>query len=284
MRSLTAITAALVILLCGINTSYAASDDEQILVNRFLKQAEESHTNKLTFASFNFSMDRINRNNDYNSFATYTSQQINGASFNWLDNGFSVGAEVGMVFKERIAWSVGGEYWFKMGETISGSYIYDSPLTTATTVDNPTSEMWLLGFTTGAWYYPFEHPTVRNGLTKLSLRVGGNVGFYTVNWDLWDEYASLNMATENVAGNNISFKGTTLGFNVGVGGDLPIKFWGLTLGAEVAYQYLNFTNVAWYNTTDQEIIATYNGTTDGRVDLDLSGLRGKIEIKRFFSW
>jgi hypothetical protein len=52
----------------------------------------------------------------------------------------------------------------------------------------------------------------------------------------------------------------------------------------VSYLYLNFTNVSWYNSQDQEIIATVDGTEDGRVDLDFSGVRGKVEIKRYFSW
>jgi hypothetical protein len=47
--------------------------------------------------------------------------------------------------------------------------------------------------------------------------------------------------------------------------------------------YLNFKNVAWYNDQDQEIVASYTGDADGRVDLGLSGFRAKIELKRFFS-
>ena len=43
-------------------------------------------------------------------------------------------------------------------------------------------------------------------------------------------------------------------------------------------------NMAWYNLQDQEIIATWNGVESGRVDLDMSGFRGKFEIRRYFSW
>ena len=50
------------------------------------------------------------------------------------------------------------------------------------------------------------------------------------------------------------------------------------------YLYLNFGNVAAYNSSDQEIVATYSGEEDGRVDLGMSGFRGKVELKRYFSW
>jgi hypothetical protein len=50
------------------------------------------------------------------------------------------------------------------------------------------------------------------------------------------------------------------------------------------YLHLNFKNIAWYNTNGEEIVVSLNGTEDGRVDLGLSGFRGRIELKRYFNW
>ena len=75
-----------------------------------------------------------------------------------------------------------------------------------------------------------------------------------------------------------------MGFGVFTGIDYPLGIFDLAVGVDVGYLYLNFANVAWYNSQDEEVIATYTGDRDGRVDLDMSGVRGKVEIKRFFSW
>ena len=69
-----------------------------------------------------------------------------------------------------------------------------------------------------------------------------------------------------------------------MGGDYPLKFWGLLLGADMSYLYLNFKNVSWYNSADQEIVATYNDTPEGRVVLGLCGVRGKVQLKKYFTW
>ena len=56
------------------------------------------------------------------------------------------------------------------------------------------------------------------------------------------------------------------------------------IGVDFGYMYLNFKNIAWYNSADEEIVVTYNNSEDSRVDLGLSGFRGKVELKRFFTW
>jgi len=114
------------------------------------------------------------------------------------------------------------------------------------------------------------------------VRVDGSVGYYQASWDLWDGYQNLNLATSVPEGVNTTLKGTAPGFSFGVGADYPLPFFDMALGVDVSYLYLNFTNVAWYNAEDEEIVATYNGTADSRVDLNLSGARARIELKRFF--
>ncbi|MDF1543823.1 MAG: hypothetical protein P1R58_01830, partial [bacterium] len=80
------------------------------------------------------------------------------------------------------------------------------------------------------------------------------------------------------------FKGNAPGLSAGFGMDYPLNFYGLSFGADMSYFYLNFTNVAWYNSIDQEVVASVDGTEDGRIDLNFSGVRGKLELKRFFNW
>ena len=83
---------------------------------------------------------------------------------------------------------------------------------------------------------------------------------------------------------NSTFEGNAPGFTLGLGGEIPLNVLNLSLGADFGYLYLNFTNIAWYNAQDEEIIVTYTGDQDGRVDLDLSGFRGKVELKRYFAF
>jgi len=52
----------------------------------------------------------------------------------------------------------------------------------------------------------------------------------------------------------------------------------------VHHRYLNFANAAWYNESGDETVASEDGTEDGQGDLDFSGVRGMIEVKRYFNW
>lgn len=277
------IIALLLILGLGFST-VAAQETEEEMVNRYLNQAVAKHTHKLGWASVNFSMDRINRNNDYNDFAITESSKLTNGTFAWLDNGFSIGADFGVIFKERFAWSLGGEYWLKMGETLPANDTY-LQLSTGTSVGaNPKSELQVFAVTTGLQYYLWNPPQTALKLTGLAARIGGSIGYYTVDWDLWPEYENLNLATNAPVAANTTFKGTAPGFSFGFGLDYPLGLLDMGLSMDASYLHLNFGNVAWYNTTGDEVIATNNGTADGRVNLSLSGMRGKIELKRFFNW
>jgi len=270
-------------LVLGIS-SVTAQETEQDIVNRYLSKAIARHTHKLGWASVNFSMDRINRYNEYNSFTMVESDKLTNGSFAWLDKGFSFGADFGMIFKKRFAWSIGGEYWLKLGETLPEGDIY-LQLSTGTSVStNPKSELKVFGVTTGLQYFIMNPPQAAAKLTGLTARVGGSVGFYVANWDLWPEYENLNLSTNQPVDANTTFKGTAPGFSFGFGMDYPLGLWDLGLALDASYLHLNFGNMAWYNTDGDEIVASLDGTADGRVDLSLSGVRGKFEIKRYFNW
>ena len=277
------IIALAVALLFMSSLAVQAQETEQDIVNKYLQKMEKEHAKKLGWASFTFSFNRINRNNDYNSFATHVSSDLSGTDMTWLDNAKGLGAEFGVIFKNRFAWSLGGEYWLKFGQTMSGTYTYQPSLSTAVQVVDPSSEITVFGIYTGFQYYLLNPPDNERQLTSLALKAVTTVGYYGVSWDLWQQFENLNLSTSLPEGENMTFKGSAPGITIGLGADYPLNFHGMVFGAEVQYMYLNFKNVAWYNDQDQEIVASYTGDADGRVDLGLSGFRAKVELKRFFS-
>ena len=279
MRSVMAAIAVL-LLLVGSAPVFAGQTERDI-VDRFLARAQKKHTHHLSWVAGNFGMNRINRQNDYNAFASYQSSNFSNGSLEWLGEAKSFGLDFGLVFAQKIGLSIGGEYWLKVGENKSGSFYY-TPI--GDSVTNLKSEIQVWGVTTGVQYYLFNRPTVTEQLTKLAVRIGGSVGYYQASWELWPEYQNLNLATSTPEATNIAFKGSAPGFMVNIGGDYPIQWNGMIIGADIGYMMLNFKNVSWYNSQDQEVVATVDGTSDGRVNLDLSGVKGRIEVKRFFSW
>ncbi len=280
MRFRFGVMIALAVLL-GMASKGFAQETEQDVLNRILKDYDVKHIKHIGWFSINFGMNRINRHNDYNDFANYQSTQFTGTSVTWLNTAKSLGAEMGTIFAKRFAVSLGGEYWLKFGQKMSGSYMY-SP--TGQTITDPSSEMTVYGIYTGVQYYVMNPPTPTNQLTLPALRIGGTAGYYRVKWTLWPEYQNLNLSTSLPETSNIAFEGSAPGFSFVVAGEYPLKFHGMSLNAELNYMYLNFKNVAWYNGREQEVVATYGGTPDSRVNLGLSGVRGKIELKKFFSW
>ncbi len=271
----------LIIALLTLSSFAFASDKEQELTDKFLDRLESKHTTKLTWLSGYFSLNRINRDNDYNKFASYESNNFTSTDVAWLGDAKSIGLEMGVIFKEKYAWSIGAAYTMKMGEELTGSHLY-SP--TGATLENPTSELSLVGFNTGLQYYIYNAPTVANKLTALALRTGISIGYYQVKWDLWSDYNNLNLSTSAPTGTNTTFQDSSPSIALHFGADYPTNIFGLALGFDMSYLYLNFNQVAWYNSQDDEIVASYTGADDGRVDLNLSGIRGKVELKHFFNW
>jgi len=282
MRRLVCFVGALILALSTVNV--VSAETEQEIVNRYLQRAEKRQTKKLSWIAVNYQMDRINRNNDYNSFSNSISPQIPNADIPWLSQASTFGVDFGVALNKKFAWTVGGEYWLKMGVDNSGAYTYDPPLGAAVAVTNIKSEIKVYGVTTGMSYYLLNGPQPQQEVYKPALRVNGVVGYYHAAWDLWPEYENLNLTTGVADGANTTFEGNAPGASLGLGADYPLNFFGLAFSADFSYLYLNFTNVAWYNSQDEEIIVSYDGTADGRVDLELSGFRGKVELKRYFTF
>lgn len=265
-------------------SSVSFGDTEDEMVEKFMKRLEKKHVKKLSWASINFSVNRINRFNDYNTFVSNESNNFSNTNFSWLGEAKAFGFDLGVVFNDRYAWSIGAEYWMKMGETVEGSSLY---LPSGTVINNPKSEIKVIGFTTGLQYFFKNHPKITGELDGLALKGGVNVGLYQVSWDLWPEYSynNLNLSTSLTTDGNITtYKDIAPGIMVSLGADYPTNFLNTVLSFDMGYLYLNFNQVAWYNLQDEEIIATTTGVENDRVDLNFSGIKGKIEIKKYFSW
>ena len=275
----------LLVLLFAFSIVSADTNAEQELLDKYLKKINKvDDFKKLGWLSATFQLDRINRNNNYNDFTNYESQNFSNTNLSWLNTASSFGLEVGMIFNDKIAFSLGGEYWLKFGENQSGSFDYTNSSGANITVTDLKSEMSIWGINTSISYYLSNPPTITNHIDALAWKVVGLVGYYQVNWDLWDGYQTTNLTTATYSNSNVTHKGSAPGFSLGMGLDYPLNIIGLNAGLDFSYFYLNFKNVAWYNTLDQEIVATYTTSPDSRVNLDFSGFRGKFELKRYFSW
>ncbi len=263
-----------------------STTNEQDVINRYIKKTVKKHARKIGWISANYTLNRINRNNDYNKFATYESGNFASTSLSTLDKAHSFGIDGGIIFPSKLAWSVGGEYWMKQGENVNGSFSYTPPGGSTVNISDLVSEIKVFGFSSGLQYYISSAPTAQDLNSSLALRVGAYIGYYQASWDLWDGYNNLNLSTSTTNNLNNTFKGSAPGYTVSMGIDYPMNILGLSTGIDFSYLYLNFNNIAWYNSIDQEMVASYSGTIseDSRVNLGLSGFRGKIELKKFLSW
>lgn len=269
--------------LCTVAGTALAGESEQDIVNRYLKKTETKHVRHTGWFSVNAQYNRLNPTNDYNKFDAYLNTQMTGGSFIGVYNAKSVGADFGTMISKRIALSIGGEYFLKNTEKISGTVQYTPNGGSPVTLTNPTSEISVIGGYTGVQFYLMNAPAPGHPLRGISAWIGTSAGFYSASWKVFQQYQNLNLSTSSPDGTNATFKGSAPGFSVDLGLEYPI-FSGLTVAGDANYLYLNFKNVAWYNTTNQEVVATYDGTQNGRVDLSFNGLRAKFTVRKYFSW
>jgi hypothetical protein len=276
-------TAVVSLALIAFAGSAFAADTEQDIVNRYLKKTAKKHVRHTGWFNMQAQYNRLSRSTDYNKFDSYLNTQMTGGQFAGQYNAKSLGADLGMMLSKRIGWSLGGEYWLKNSEKVTGSVQYTPVGGSPTTITNPNSEISVIGAYTGVQYYVVNPPMPTQPMKGVSAWIGATAGYYSVKWNMFPQYQNLNLSTSAPDGANATFKGNAPGFSVNFGLEYPI-IPGLTFGADANYLYLNFSNVAWYNTTNQEVVASYDGTKEGRVDLAFTGLRGKLSLRKYFSW
>ncbi|MFH1699959.1 MAG: hypothetical protein ABIE07_05160 [Candidatus Zixiibacteriota bacterium] len=269
--------------------SYAQTEEE--LVNKFLKRAEKNQIKKVGYLIIQGSFGRLNRDNDYNYFTGHVSPLMATAagdpvSIDGIYNSKEFYLGFGLLTSPKSSAQVGLTYWLKMGSKDVGNYDLTSLNLEDTDVRTDfdlSSQIQVYGFSGSYDHYLINGPDKFGILNKAALKVGGGAGLYFAKWDLWDGYSGFNLSTQAASTVEGNLTGTAPGFSAHVSAEYPIKMGGLILEGTLNYQYLNFTKMKWYNSSNEEVVAGYNFSGD-RVELNLSGPRAQFGLKRYFCW
>ncbi len=289
MRSILAFFLAIGLSLLLVVPAMAQTEDE--LVAQFLKKTEKNHVKKVGFVVANGSFGRLNHDNDYNKFSVRVSPLISSVS------GGTVGVDriydskelyggLGLMMSPKTSGTIGFGYWFKMGSEQSGNL--DLSLVN---LDDPNpvydfnlkSQVQVYAISGQIDYYVTNPPDRDGILHALAFKVGAGAGFYFANWQLWDGFTGFNIDTgePEVVGGKLT--GSAPGFTAQAAVEYPMQLGGLVVEGSLRYLYLNFTGMRWYNDNNQEVVATVNNSGT-RVNLDMSGPRLQLGLKRYFSW
>jgi len=270
-------------LFVAVGSAFGQTEDE--VVASFMKKAQKKHKTKVGFFSANFSYGLLKDDNGFNQFTDYANARITpGNPIFGIWRSYQLSANFGMMLSSKTVMKFGFDYWLKMGSNQTGDYTLSiEPLGTQTDI-NLKSQLQVMGFSVGADYYLTNPPDKYGVVHALALRIGATGGFYMAKWEVWEGLTSYNLVTSSFETNNDPFKDNSLGFTVTAGFDYPTPVWNMLIGLDVGYQYLNFDNIKSYNTVDEELYLSASDSGTDRIDLDLSGFRGKIELKKFFSW
>lgn len=289
MRSILAFILAFGLSLLLVVPAMSQTEDE--LVAQFLKKTEKIQVKKVGFVVVNGSFGRLNHDNDYNKFTVRVSPLISSVSggtvgVDKINSSMEFFGGFGYMFSPKTSATIGFDYWLKMGSNQSG----DLDLSLVNMNDpNPVYNFDLKSqvqvfAVSGQVDYFVANPPDRDGvLHALALKVGAGTGLYFASWQLWDGFTGFNIETgqpEVVGG---SLKGIAPGFNAQAAVEYPVKLGGLVVEGSLRYLYLNFTGMKWYNDNNQEVVATVNNSGT-RVNLNMSGPRIQLGLKRYFSW
>ena len=277
----------LVLFILGLTVPAFAQTEKEI-VSQYLQKYEKERIKKIGFLVLNGSYGRLNPENDYNNFALRQSSLITDLSggteeLERVYRSKELFLGFGMMVAKKSAVTVGLNYWLKMGSSNVGDYNISLNLSTAEDEYDYElkSEVRVYGFSAHFDQYLINAPDNSGYLNGFALKAGLGVGYYFANWELWDGFAGYNETTGEPEIVNGNLDGSTLGFTVGLSGEMPLPVAGLILEASAKYLYLNFGNVTWYNSNDEEVVAQFY---DEQVELDLSGPRAQIGFKRYFAW
>jgi hypothetical protein len=282
---------AVIFLLTTVVPAFAETEDEVIAkyLQKNVEKKKEAKKDHVGFFTFNFSYGKLNNESPYNKFISYSNSNITLSDptsdrLEGIYRSKQIGANIGMMVSPRAAFKLGFEYWLKMGTNVTGDYNFSVEPLGEQTDFNLRSEVKVYGITAGVDYYILNPPDNKGVFNTLAVRVGAGGGYYMSKWEIWEGNTSFNLATDTYDANDGKYESNAPGFNVSLGLDYPVRFFGMTLSADASFLFLNFTNVHGYNDLGEELYLTYSDNTDDRVDLDFSGLRGKVELKKFFCW
>jgi hypothetical protein len=266
-----------------VSSSMAQTEDD--IIAKYLKKTEKKHKNKIGYMSFYGSYGKLPGDGDYLKFVGYANNGIDpGGPIEGIWRSKQFGGEFGIMVTPYASVNFGFEYWLKMGNSSTGDYTFT--INPAGTYNDYTvrSEIKVYGFTGGINYFPLNPPDREGLVHSVSAHIGAGIGYYLARWELWDSADAFNLSTSSTEPNVDAFDGSTLGFSIWAGADYPTGFYGLLVGADVKYQYVNFENLHTYNGLGEELYVSYDGAETGRVDIDVSGFRAQLAIKRYFAW
>jgi len=277
-----------IFLLAGVvGGAFAQTEDD--IVAKFLNKTEKKHFNKVGFVSAYFSYGKLSDNNPYNKYSIFVDNNVvsQNPSDPKMDGAYrsdQLGITLGMMMSSKLAVKLGFEYWLKMGTNRVGNYNFSIAPFGQHNNFNLISELKVYGVTGGIDFYVINSPDKFGELHSLAVRLTGGGGFYMTEWKVWQGDSSFNLSTGYLDATIEPLKGAAPAYYAGIGFDVPIKFLGLTLGTEAIYMIMNFNNVKSYNSLGEELYLSYPDNTEDRVNLDYSGPRAKLELKKFFSW
>ncbi len=275
------LVAILVIALAGL--AFSQTEDE--IIAKYLKKTEKKQKVKVGFFALTGAYGKLPNETDYLKFRNYSNNHISpGNPIDGIWRSKQFGIEFGMMFARQFAAKAGFEYWLKMGNKVTGDYSFAiEPLGTQTDF-TIKSEVQVYGFSAGIEYFPLNPPGMDGLVNSLSVRLGISGGLYMAKWEIWSGADAFNLSLGQPEPNLDPLTGSTPAFSACLGADYPIRFFNLMIGAEADYQYLNFDKLHSYNDLGEELYVTYSDDSADRVKLDFSGFRGKIVIKRYFTW
>jgi len=289
MRSI--FTIVMVIGLSLLLVTPVFSQTEEELVAKFLKKAEKKHNKKVGYLVLNGSFGRLNRDNDYNKFSDrvtplVSSIDADGGSIDKINSSYEFFGGFGIMASPKTAAEFGFAYWMKQGSSQSGDF--NLSLVNMDDPDNHygfdlKSEVQIYGFSGNIDYYLSEPPDREGNLNNLAFKVGAGLGYYFASWELWDGFTGYNLSTNEAEIISGKLTGSAPGITLSLAAEYPINLAGLVIEGKARYLYLNFTGMNWYNSNNEETVATVNNSGTP-VELDMSGPRIQFGFKRYFSW
>jgi len=289
MRRIFALTLGVVVSFLLAAPTFAQTEEE--LVNQFLKKAQRQQIKKVGFLVVNGAWGRLNRDNDYNKFTVRVSPLVSSV------DGSTVGIDklnysqelfggFGIMVSPKTSATAGFTYWMKLGSTQTG----DLNLSLIN-MENPDplydfdlkSQVQVYGFAGQLDYYLTTPPDPNGNLNNLAFKIGAGAGYYVAQWELWDGFTGFNLSTSEQEVVTGKLTGNAPGFSAQVAAEYPVGLGGLVLEGLARYLYLNFTAMRWYNSNSEEVVATINNSGT-RVNLNMSGPRIHLGLKRYFGW
>lgn len=270
-------------LFVAVGSAFAQNEDE--IVASYMHKAQKKYKTKVGFFSASLSFNDLKNENGFNRFSDYANSQVTpGSPLANAWHSYQLNANFGMMLNRDVLFKLGFDYWLSMGSEKTGDYTMSVAPVGAQTDFNMKSKVQVLGFSIGTDYYLTNPPDKYGIIHALALRVGVSGGFYMAKWNVWEGLTSFNLATSSFEANRDPLKDNSLGFTVMAGVDFPAPVWDLLIGFDAGYQYLNFDDIKSYNTVGEELYLSATAGGTDKLTLDLSGLRAKIELKKFFSW